>query len=91
MNVCLPSSISIRGLRMTYAYFIFFDSIENYIGLINNNVRFDVVVWYKLSVINYRALVEGSGNQTKNNNAIQVDNGEINDHITKLWPTSWFF
>ena len=90
----IPSSVKIRHLRMTEAYFELLDKINQVVDFINRNGGWTVVGWYKRGVINDRALVGSSGNtagnfsNNSNNEDVRVDNGEINYHVVEVLPSN---
>ena len=66
------------------------------IDLVNQNGGFTVTGWYKRGVINDRTMLDGTTNRNTNtaanrgstNENLQVDNGDVNYHITKIIPTN---
>lgn len=89
MSENLSPSILLQRLQMTDEMFDIEDHLEDIIAHINNNEGFTIVGWYKRGVINDKSLVaaRGNGSNANNDSGIQVDNGDVNFHITTIMPT----
>ena len=90
----LPPSILLQQLQMTTEMFDIEDTMQDVIRFIHNQIgKFTVIGWYKRGVISDRSMLsESNTNNTAsyaNNNIVtnQVDNGDLNFHITQIFPT----
>ena len=90
----LSPSILLQQLQMTTEMFDIEDTMQDVIRFIHNQIgKFTVIGWYKRGVISDRSmLAESNTNNTAsyvNNNIVtnQVDNGDLNFHITQIFPT----
>ena len=93
MNGYLTSSLRMKYYRMKDDYFALLEFISKVYHLINNNVGFIIVVWFKCSNMNDKELMEYKSKQMNNhkyiyNNVIQVKNGDTSYHINELYPTN---
>ena len=90
----LSPSILLQQLQMTTEMFDIEDTMQDVIRFIHNQIgKFTVIGWYKRGVISDRSMLsESNTNNTAsyaNNNIVtnQVDNGDLNFHITQIFPT----
>ena len=79
---------------MTTEMFEIEDKMQDVINFIHNQIgKFTVIGWYKRGVISDRSMLSDSNTNNAssygNNNIStnQVDNGDLNFHITQNFPT----
>jgi hypothetical protein len=95
LSTNLSPSTLIEQVLYTDEFFQLLDKLEQVLSLIHMNGGFTVAGWYKRGMINDKTLVSQSipvstmnNNNNNNNESVQVDNGDVNIHITQIVPTN---
>jgi hypothetical protein len=95
LNSEIPGTCKLYILQMIEAAMNLYIKIENCINLINQNGEFTIIGWYKRGSINDRGLTNGNNNSSNpnhnNENAVQVDTGDLSTHIVNIIPINQEF
>lgn len=83
----LNPNVMLQRLQFTPEFFDLMDSATTIVDAINILCGFIIIGWYKRGVINDRLLVSNNNDRRQQNEAVQVDNGEINYHFCQILPT----
>ena len=83
---------------MTEAAMNLYIAIENCINLINQHGGVTILGWYEIGSINDKSLTSGNDNisntnhnNNNNNNTVQVDTGDLSNHIMNIVSTNQEF